>query len=165
MLAEAIELTYHPLPRENASGVIQEIESAHDIPMRGPLWYFSVCLTQHIGYLLNKLTEYPLTSKYEPTELVVQKYRPGSLGITPHVDGKTHRNIIALTVLDGYGDFYVCKDRAGNNPEPVDMSPGNLFFMRANGFRAHENTPFHYVNNIRGERYVLGIRQKVLLQK
>lgn len=91
---------------------------------------------------------------------VLQKYEAGSIGITPHRDGRSYINLICVFVIAGRGRFYVCADRAGNNRHEIDASPGSMIMLRAPGFRGSEIQPFHYVTDIPETRYTFGLRQR-----
>ncbi|NBD33624.1 MAG: hypothetical protein GVY17_11830 [Cyanobacteria bacterium] len=101
--------------------------------------------------------------------MVLQTYESGSLGITPHRDGKRYKNLVCVFVLEEEGKFYVCRDRAGNDPIEIDASVGNVLLMRASGFKGINNClaqdeeirPFHFITNIPIQRYTLALRQEV----
>ncbi len=96
-------------------------------------------------------------------ELMLNRYEPGSLGITPHRDHITYRNLVALFVLDGAGRFFVAADRTGRDAREVPGPPGHAILMRAPGFPAHPGSPerpFHYVTDITRRRTVFGLRQE-----
>jgi len=117
---------------------------------------------------LANLSFYPFSFPIDLNTMVLQKYEPGSLGITPHRDGKRYQNLICIFVLDGQGKFKVCRNRAGTNPIEIDASPGNVVLMRASGFRGindrlattDEIRPFHFVTDIQTQRYTFTLRQK-----
>lgn len=161
LLTAAKEGEYKWLERETYGGLVkQEIEAYGVFDSENILAKFSSEVSGFISEQLSIFTEYPFSTTCQPNEVVVQRYRKDSLGITPHVDGASHRNLVILIVLEGYGDFNLCDDRSGSNPYKVDMTPGCILFMRANGFLNYTNTPFHFLNNIKSKKYVLGIRQK-----
>lgn len=72
-------------------------------------------------------------------------------------------------MLEGEGKFYVCRDRAGNDPIEIYASVGNVLLMRASGFKginnclAHKDEirPFHFVTDIPTQRYTFALRQEV----
>lgn len=94
------------------------------------------------------------------TELSLQKYQAGSIGITPHRDGLSCADLVVIFLLGGDGKFATCDDRAGNNPRYVDTTPGNAILMRAPGFMGSSHRPFHFVSDITSERITFGLRQK-----
>ena len=97
-------------------------------------------------------------------EISLQRYDAGSIGITPHMDGKSVTNLICIVILTGTSKFALCEDREGSNPKFLDTTPGNVIFMRAPGYRGSGYRPFHFVTDITSRRIVVGIRQ-VLQQK
>lgn len=91
----------------------------------------------------------------------LQLYEEGSIGITPHMDGKSVANLICIVILTGESKFALCEDREGSNPKYLDTTPGNVIFMRAPGYRRSDHRPFHFVTDITSRRIVVGIRQVV----
>ena len=110
---------------------------------------------------LAQLGTHPFETALSFNSMVLQRYEEGSLGITPHKDRLSYRNLVCVFVIDGKGRFYVCSDRSGRDSIEIDASPGNVILMRAPGFLGSEDErPFHYVTDIRGPRYTFGLRQK-----
>jgi hypothetical protein len=109
----------------------------------------------------NGLDDYPFSTRLQFTELVLQRYEPGQLGISPHRDSLRAMNLIALVNLGGQAEFYRCDDRQGTNAVLLDTSPGNVIFLRAPGFLNTSVRPFHFLTNIRSTRYSLGLRQRI----
>ena len=91
-------------------------------------------------------------------DVMLQKYEPGSAGITPHRDRMDYRHIICLFVLDGYGRFYISDDRKKLNQIEIANVPGDVLLMPGPGFIGLEERPFHYLENITEERWVFGLR-------
>jgi hypothetical protein len=110
---------------------------------------------------LQGVDPYPFSSKLKFNSLVLQRYEPGQLGITPHRDSLGAINLIAIFNLFGTADFYRCDDRQGTNAVQLDTTPGNVIFLRAPGFLNAEVRPFHFLTGIRSSRYSLGLRQRV----
>ena len=94
-------------------------------------------------------------------EFIVNKYEKGSVGITPHRDNAYFKNLIAIIVLDGAGDFYICDDRDRKNSRLKKTVPGSCILMVAPGFMNQNIQPMHYMTNVTEDRYVLCLRQKV----
>ena len=94
-------------------------------------------------------------------DLMLQRYSPGEIGITPHRDRTSYRNIICLFVLEGRGRFFVCRDRDGTNAIEIPNSPGDLILTRAPGCLGSGQRPFHFVREITSTRYVFGLRHEV----
>ena len=98
---------------------------------------------------------------WAPNEVGVTHYVPGSIGITPHKDGKWYRRIVVVVTVYGRAPFAICGSR---DPEDVVdrwmSEPGDLVLMRGPGLAgARDGRPFHLVGGPRrGERLSLGIR-------
>ena len=98
---------------------------------------------------------------WRPNEAGVAHYVPGSIGITPHMDGKWYRRIVAVITVYGRAPFAICGSR--DPDDVVDRwiaSPGDLVFLRGPGLGGgRDGRPFHLVDGPRrGERLSLGIR-------
>ena len=104
---------------------------------------------------------YPFTIPLQFNSMVLQRYEPGQLGITPHRDRYSAINLVCIFNISGQGQFYLCGDRMGTNSFEIDTTPGNVIFLRAPGFLESDERPFHYVTNIRSTRYSFGLRQRV----
>jgi hypothetical protein len=100
-------------------------------------------------------------ASWAPNEVGVTHYVPGSIGITPHKDGKWYRRMVIVATIYGRAPFAVCASR-----DPHDIvdrwvaEPGGLVLMRGPGLAgARDGRPFHLVGGPRrGERLSLGIR-------
>lgn len=98
---------------------------------------------------------------WEPNEVGIAHYVPGSIGITPHMDGKWYRRLVIVATVYGQAPFVICGSR-----DPSDVAerwvagPGDLVLMRGPGLAGHrDGRPFHLVEGPRrGERLSLGIR-------
>jgi hypothetical protein len=98
---------------------------------------------------------------WSPNEVGIAHYVPGSIGITPHMDGKWYRRLVAVLTVYGRAPFAICASR-----DPADVvarwsaGPGDLVLMRGPGLAGHrDGRPFHLVGGPRrGERLSLGIR-------
>jgi hypothetical protein len=101
---------------------------------------------------------------WAPNEVGVAHYVPGSIGITPHLDGKWYRRLIVVVTVFGRAPFAICASR---DPEDVvdrwTAEPGDLVLMRGPGLAgARDGRPFHLVEGPRdGERLSLGVRMSV----
>jgi len=98
---------------------------------------------------------------WRPNEAGVAHYVPGSIGITPHMDGRWYRRIVVVITVYGRAPFAICGSR---DPEDVVdrwiASPGDLVFLRGPGLSGgRDGRPFHLVEGPRrGERLALGVR-------
>jgi hypothetical protein len=116
-------------------------------------------LRTEVNTLLNKELGHLFAT---PLDLNVQelvRYNTGSIGITPHIDPIKSINLVVIVVLQGKGCLCRCKNREGDDPVEIPSEHGNIILLRAEGFSLHNNRPFHYINNIEQERYVIVFRQ------
>jgi len=101
------------------------------------------------------------TATWTPNEVGIAHYVPGSIGITPHMDGKWYRRLVVVATVYGRAPFSICGSR-----DPDDVierwisAPGDLVLMRGPGLAGHrDGRPFHLVDGpLEGERLSLGIR-------
>jgi hypothetical protein len=98
-----------------------------------------------------------------PNEIGVARYGPGSLGITPHLDGKWYRRLVAVLTLYGRSRFAISRSREGEITADWRPGPGDLVLLRAPGLGGvRDGRPFHLVEGpSRGVRCSLGIRMSV----
>jgi hypothetical protein len=102
-------------------------------------------------------------STWRPTEISVQRYRGGAVGITPHLDGKRYRRLVAIFTILGTARFTVCRDRGGEPLEEWETVPGSLVLLRGPGLGGlRDGRPFHRVSGPEdGLRYSVGFRMEV----
>jgi hypothetical protein len=85
-------------------------------------------------------------AEWLPDDVSVQRYRPGALGISPHLDGKRFSYLVAVFTVDGVAPFSLCADRSGTPLRTWETGPGSLLLMRAPGLAGHEDSrPLHTV--------------------
>jgi alkylated DNA repair dioxygenase AlkB len=99
-----------------------------------------------------------LPDGFRLNDLIVQRYKPGSSGITPHVDHIRYQGIVAIVVFSGEADFQILDDRQAGNPRSVANRAGDLLLMRAPGFAGLRDRPFHRLCDVRSPRVILGLR-------
>lgn len=100
---------------------------------------------------------------WRPNEAGVGVYRPGSVGVTGHMDGRWYRRLVAVFTLVGAARFEVRAARDGEPIEAWDARAGGLTFMRGPGLAgAHDGRPYHAVHGpTRGVRCSLALRMSV----
>ena len=93
----------------------------------------------------------------------IQRYPHNSIGIEPHRDHASNRQLIALFTFDGTGRFQVYEELGGPVRETLLLTPGTILLMKAPGFQGQDECPVHGVDSIIGSedgyRYILGLRQ------
>lgn len=98
-----------------------------------------------------------------PNEIGVARYRPGSLGITPHLDGRWYRRLVAVVTVYGRSRFAICRSREGDVIADWRPGPGDLVLIRGPGLGGlRDGRPFHLAEGpTRGVRCSLGVRMSV----
>lgn len=141
--------------------VRQQVSSYDNLAGKFPFEPFKQSFQELLNQALRGVHLDPWETPLCFNSMVLQKYEPGSLGITPHRDGRRYINLICIFVLAGDGKFYVCADRSGRQSQEIPASAGDAILMKAPGFQGMPacDRPFHYVTQIRTTRYTLGLRQ------
>lgn len=124
-----------------------------------------VQLAQEVSRNVNAAAYSMLSKTLNYNDMVVQRYEPTDMGISPHRDGLRYRDVIAIVILEGEGEFFRCDDRDGSNPVAIRNDPGDVLLMEAPGFFYRERQPFHYVGKIHSRRTSFALRQNRLLEK
>jgi hypothetical protein len=98
--------------------------------------------------------------RWWPNEAYVQRYEPGALGVSPHLDSKRFAVLVAIFTTQGSARFALCQDRAGTTIQAWDAGPGSLALLRGPGLLdAEDRRPFHTVHGpAAGRRYSITLR-------
>jgi hypothetical protein len=99
-------------------------------------------------------------ARWWPNEAYVQRYEPGALGVSPHLDSKRFAVLVAIFTIQGSARFALCRDRAGAIVEEWEAGPGSLTLLRGPGLLDTENQrPFHTVSGpTAGRRFSITFR-------
>ena len=162
LLKEAKSYDYRPEDEIVGSGdrvVRQQVESFENFRGESKYILLKRLFQRLMEGVLRELDEYPFDTPLNFNSMVLQKYRRGSLGITPHRDGLKFINLVCIFIIDGGGKFFVCADRSGRGTREIYTCPGRVVFLRAPGFMGSGERPFHFVTEIRETRYAFGLRQ------
>lgn len=162
LLKEALLYDYTPEDEVVGSGdrvVRQQVESFENFRKGSKYIWLRRMFQRLMDGVLGELDEYPFDTPLIFNSMSLQKYRKGSLGITPHRDGLRFINLVCIFIISGGGKFFVCADRSGRDASEIHTSPGRVVFLRAPGFMGSEERPFHFVTDIRQTRYTFGLRQ------
>ncbi len=88
---------------------------------------------------------------WDPNEAGVGVYRPGSVGITAHLDGKWYRRLVAVFTLVGSGRFEIRASRDGETVDGWEARSGGLTLLRGPGLAgARDGRPFHAIHGPTG---------------
>lgn len=160
LLKASESLTYRiarPLVGKDDRLVEQDFELTMDIPPASPFRDLAAALTRRTNAALDLLTPRPMEAM-DFNDLIVQRYQPGSRGITAHRDHIRYQGIVALVILAGKARFFVCDDREGRNLRELPSPPGSVVLMRAPGFGTRRDRPFHLLKDIASFRVSFGLR-------
>jgi alkylated DNA repair dioxygenase AlkB len=92
-------------------------------------------------------------ARWWPNEAYVQRYEPGTLGVSPHLDSKRFAVLVAIFTTQGSARFALCQTRAGEIIQEWDAGPGSLTLLRGPGLlNAEDQRPFHTVHGPAAER-------------
>jgi hypothetical protein len=99
-------------------------------------------------------------ARWWPNEAYVQRYEPGALGVSPHLDSKRFAVLVAIFTIQGSARFALCQDRAGAIIEEWEADPGSLTLLRGPGLLdAEDRRPFHTVSGpAAGRRFSVTFR-------
>ncbi|HEY1636450.1 MAG TPA: hypothetical protein VGF64_16950 [Acidimicrobiales bacterium] len=89
----------------------------------------------------------PGSADYAPTEITCQRYLDGRSGITPHMDQRRYRLLVAAFTLVGEATFTVFEDRSASGiVRAWTTRAGDLCLLRAPGLAGHpDGRPTHSV--------------------
>lgn len=87
------------------------------------------------------------TGRWFPNDIAVMRYKPGSIGVSPHRDGLRNHYLIAIITSHGSAPLTHCANREGTIIEEWETIPGSLALLRAPGLADAEkhDRPFHAV--------------------
>ena len=89
----------------------------------------------------------PGCPEWQPNEVFIQRYQAGDLGITPHLDLKRYRYLVAIVTAEGAAPFTLCKDRSGAALTTWPADAGSLILLRGPGLGHVERArPLHAVS-------------------
>lgn len=164
LTGQAERLAYRratPMIGEGERAVRQDFELCMTIAPGSPFHALAAVLERQVARALARLEPPPLSAPARFNDLIVQRYAPGALGITPHRDHLRYRDLVAIVTLAGRARFFLCADRSGRDAREVPIPPGSLLLMRAPGFAGRRDRPFHMLSEVSKTRIALGLRHDV----
>jgi hypothetical protein len=105
-------------------------------------------------------SDLPGLGRWWPNEAYVQRYEPGALGVSPHLDSKRFTVLVAIFTIEGSARFALCQTRAGEILQEWEAGPGSLTLLRGPGLvDAEDRRPFHTVHGpTAGRRFSITFR-------
>lgn len=138
--------------------VQQDFEICMDFQAGDSFLHLSERLGEHLLAAAELMPAPALSKDLLFNDLAVQRYIPGSAGITPHRDFLQFRQVVVLIILAGQGRFFVCDNREGLNAVEVPVKPGDALLMQAPDFGGQNRRPFHFLRDITERRVIVGLR-------
>lgn len=141
------------------NNVEQNFTYFRDYPRSSMLWTIGGELEEVLNNASadgHKLFSSPLSF----TEISSQHYGVTDIGISPHKDESIYKNIIAVCVIKGEGEFYTQSTREGGTETVIPASIGDVIFMRAPGFYDNDERPIHAVRKVTSERLSVTFRDE-----
>jgi len=160
LLAATADLSYRPARPQIGEGekaVQQDFDICMHVPDDSALSRFAALFETLTNDALAHIDP-PCCPPLRYNNLVVQRYRPVPVGITPHRDHICYQGLVSLLVLEGDGCFSITADRAGSDAREIPCPPGGLLLMRGAGFAGMKTRPFHQLRDIRSGRVSFGLR-------
>ncbi len=98
--------------------------------------------------------------EWVPNEVSVQRYQPGSVGVTPHRDQRRYAQLVAVITVAGSAPFTLCRNRDGDPIRTWQADEGSLVLLRGPGLAGDpDGRPMHLVGGPTGTpRTSIGIR-------
>jgi len=99
-------------------------------------------------------------ASWAPNEAGVGVYRPGTVGVTAHMDGKWYRRLVVVITVVGSARFEVRASRDGEILDAWVARAGGVTLMRGPGLAGRrDGRPYHAVHGpTRGVRCSLAFR-------
>lgn len=162
MRSEALRHTFKAaLPEYGANRIQQRYTYTRAFSPLSCLWTIGEELCAVIRSVADSEDPLAFSSKLRFTEITAHVYKPGPLGISLHRDQKKFfKNLIAVCVIEGEGEFYTATSRVGGIETVIPATPGDIIFMATDGSFNYDRCPLHGVRNIKQERMTITFRQQ-----
>jgi hypothetical protein len=159
MATEAARFDYKKQPEVYGRRQVQQQVSSVRVPPSGLFSQFAEDVRSELYHYLGPKSFPGFFLWFN--DQVIQRYEHASLGIQPHRDHSSNINLVVLCGLRGSGRFSVYPDLGKEANLQLEIVPGSILLLRAPGFAGTEDCPVHGVDQIVGDRYLLGLRQNV----
>ncbi|MDQ3761525.1 MAG: alpha-ketoglutarate-dependent dioxygenase AlkB [Actinomycetota bacterium] len=144
-------------PVEPVIGQVRQEAESFELPV-GELDGYPV-LASLCDELVRQVHEHGVP-QWVPNEIAIQRYQPGSVGITPHRDQRRYAQLVALITIAGSAPFTLCRNRDGDPIQTWQVGEGSLVLLRGPGLAGDpDGRPMHLVGGPTGApRTSIGIR-------
>lgn len=117
---------------------------------------------EYAEQLRRLIPQQPWLDDFAPTGIYVQRYSPGSQGISPHRDGRRFVKLVSIFSLGAPAELHLCHDRQGSSLRRYRLACGDLLLLRAPGFAGQGDArPLHFVSGPKvGVRYSISVRME-----
>lgn len=117
---------------------------------------------EYAGLLRSLIPQQPSLGDFAPSDIYVQRYSPGSQGISPHRDGRRFVTLVSIFSLGAPAELHLCRDREGSSLSRHQLACGDLLLLRAPGFAGQADAgPLHFVSGPKGGvRYSISLRME-----
>ena len=140
-------------------GPVRQQAEAFEVPV-DQLYPRYPALAELCGELVGQVHRHGVP-EWVPNEVAIQRYQPGSLGITPHRDQRQFAQLIAVITIAGSAAFTLCRNRSGDPIQTWQANEGSLVLLRGPGLAGDpDGRPMHLVGGPIGgtPRTSIGIR-------
>jgi hypothetical protein len=156
----AAELASGPFePVVPVIGQVRQQAESFEVPVEQLLPWYPV-LASLCDQLVGQVHMHEV-SEWVPNEVAIQRYQPGSLGITPHRDQRRFAQLVAVVTVAGSAPFTLCRNRSGDAIQTWQAHEGSLILLRGPGLAGDpDGRPMHMVGRPTGgtARTSIGIR-------
>jgi hypothetical protein len=87
----------------------------------------------------------PALADWWPNEAYVQRYAPGSSGVSSHMDSAHFVHLVAVFTTQGAATFTLSRHRSGEALSEWEANPGSLILIRGHSPGQQSDRPFHRV--------------------
>ena len=114
---------------------------------------------EYAELLRGLIPQQPWLGDFAPTDIYVQRYSPGSQGISRHLDGRRFVKLVSIFSLGAPAELH---DREGSSLRRYRLACGDLLLLRAPGFAGQGDAgPLHSVSGPKGGvRYSISLRME-----
>lgn len=158
LAAAAATLEYEEQPEEYGARRVRQQVASVALPEHGVLAEFADTVEYEV---VAKLGAEAFGTSLHFNHRNIQRYLDGTLGIEPHQDESKNINLVVLCGLSGSGRFRIYQELGGPVTFQSPILPGSILLMVAPGFCGRNERPVHGVDEIRGTRALVGLRQQV----